>query len=146
MAGLLAMDGENLELNRGGSQFFFWGRFRYLISKVGSLLPTSSSAFACPVSRKRRARACSDLKHIQTIAEFHFSSSFGIRIRFIRHQLLCKLATQEKQLKMASKPSKEDKDALDTLEAEAKEFDKVRMRLTLDSSTPAYQLSLGCGD
>lgn len=46
---------------------------------------------------------------------------------------------------MASKSSKEDKDALDALEAEAKEFDKVGFRLHKDFATDA-KTHVGCRD
>lgn len=46
---------------------------------------------------------------------------------------------------MASKSSKEDKDALDALEAEAKEFDKVCLRLHNDFATNA-KTHIGCRD
>ena len=46
---------------------------------------------------------------------------------------------------MAGKDSKEDKDALDALEAEAKEFDKVRRERRIDIMTTANPAP-GCRD
>lgn len=46
---------------------------------------------------------------------------------------------------MAGKDSKEDKDALDALEAEAKEFDKVRCERRIDIMTTANPAT-GCRD